>query len=259
VEATVGRSQDPADEGTHRALIVLVGPKPAGPDLGLPKGLDHVVLDPPAEMPAIIGIERPRSDDGLVGEELIVGMGRGSQRPMPAVPSGHVLLPGRGHLGQHGQAGSDVLAPLGVVGGGGTQRAASGASTPVHRLVELVHGHGRAPRVGAHLGQRGQAARAVEGGVLHALGRHCAGVLLPPLHQLMAVGPDGGSTGAVCRPLTRIAGEQREDQAHGPPAFRVQVGPGPGGGSYQPTPVLTGGPAGLDVGAVDTQSGGQLD
>ncbi len=113
---------------------------------------------------------------------------------------------------------------------------AGGAATPAHRLVEPIHGHWRPAGIGAHLGQGGQGSRAVESGVLHALRRHRAGVLLPSLDQLEVAGLDGsptgvgGADGSPSGVGGLVGAQQRENQVHGPLPVRIQIGPGPDGG-----------------------------
>src|SRR4030095_9158673 len=102
---------------------------PASAALGLLGGLLHVADDPCGEaLERLLAVGRPGADQRLVEQVLVVAV-RGAvavdlllEASRVRAPPPHLGGPGGRHLRQYVDAGADVLAALGVVGGGGQHR-----------------------------------------------------------------------------------------------------------------------------------------
>ena len=170
--------EDRVDRGVHGGLVRLVGLGPRGAVAGLAHRLLGVAVEALGQVGQVVG--GPRAEHGLPQQraERRVGDGREAQQLLER------LLPVAGLLGQHRDAGADVLAALGVVGRQGGHRDRPVALAGGHRVVELRDVDGEDRRVGADLVERGEARPAVERAVLHALGHHHAGGLLEAAGRL---------------------------------------------------------------------------
>ena len=101
-----------------------------------------------------------------------------------ARPAGQGGAPLARHLGEHRDPRSDVLAALGVVGGGGEQAVRPALQALGVQAVERRHRDAERLRLAADLVERDQPVVDVERRVLHGLGRDRAGRLLDLLHEL---------------------------------------------------------------------------
>ena len=175
-----------AHHGKQRVLVVAVRADPAGVQLGLARGLEHVAFDALAIVAQPLFVEpagRQRAQQRLQQQGLVGARGHGlgprrarqlwrrAEAAQPQPPCGR-------HFAEHVQPCTHVLGALAVVRGGGQDGVRPVRGAVGVRPVQAAHGHAERARVAADLVQRDEPAVAVEGRVLHTLGGHRRAELL---------------------------------------------------------------------------------
>jgi len=134
--------------------------------------------------PRIELAERPRADQGLIEEALVVQRGRRLAvhftlaRAVHAVPALDGLAPGHGHLGQHVDPRADIFGALGVMRGSAEHllRPVLGAILRVG--VERPDARAVSIRLAAHFVERREPVESIERRVFHAFrGGRCRDLL----------------------------------------------------------------------------------
>ena len=198
-ERRVVRREDGRDEPGHRLLVPGTRVQPARDDFGLAHGLLHVRDDALAILPFAVGVhglERPRSEEGLVEQVLLVPAGvrvaidHHARAAIESGPAGRRLFPRARDFGEHIDPRPDVLAALGVVRRGGRHRVRPLRGARRHPLVQRLRRDAELVRFASHLVERDEPVVVVECRILDALGRHRARHLLEladELHVLVAL------------------------------------------------------------------------
>ncbi len=105
--------------------MLQVGGNPASVDLGFPGRLDDVTLQAVLELRDFLRVKRPGPQHGLVDERFLRGIRHQDAidfmflGAVPAAPAPEAGVPFPGQLREHVEAHPHVLAPFGVMGGGG--------------------------------------------------------------------------------------------------------------------------------------------
>ena len=216
-------------------------------------------LDEVRRAPDRRALQRPGAHEGLVEQVFVVAAGGRQAVDLAAVPAiqprpaVHGRAPALRHFREDIDPRPQVFAPLGVVGGGGHERAGPLGQALAVLVMELADGAGAAVGVAAHLVQRGQRKVAVKSGVFNPLGHQGAGDLLEAADEQLPF------AAARLVQLRRLLQEQHvaDEVEHGGVAGRVP----PLGLRHRTLdhlPVAVGNAALVDVRPIDRKAGQNL-
>lgn len=244
-----------------------VGGVPTGELAGFAGGLDEIAAEAVAKSGEIGFVEGPSAEQGLVEQDLFVGIGGGfavecgAERGVDGGPAGEAAGPGLGVFGEQVEAGAHVFAAFGVMGRGGVHGIGPLSAATGGEVVEVGEGDVFEGWLGADVVEGEEAVVDVEAGVFDAFGAHRGGELLPAADEVAGFGAQGGWDvevddsadkgigGVVGAGVAGAGGGKGGVEDRG----RVGGGGGEGGGG------AVGGAVGVDVGAIDGQRGGEFE
>ncbi len=172
----------------HRGLELGVRVVPGGVRCRFADRLLGVAVQPLPQFVGDFAVGRPHPENVLPQEQSGRVVGGRSQD----FPTGDEFHPQRRHLRQHPDAGPDVFAAFGVVGGQRRHRLGPQSRAGGGGLVELRGADAEPLRLTADFVERDQAGVAIKQAVLHRLGGHRATQLLQPGARFAAGGESGG-------------------------------------------------------------------